>query len=153
MEFSNQKRTKQIKQVFNLICVVLVVMGLIFLWLKMDIALLITALAFAVIVGFAQFANLCYIFFSTENDKVRIRYYQVISLLKKKYDSIEFPHQTLLNFQIERSLGGTDLTIAIRTKQGVAEYPTISLTALSKNQIEQIGQELEEIIRKNRRGI
>ena len=153
MEFSNQIRTKQIKQVFNLICVVLVVMGLIFLWLKMDIALLITALAFAVIVGFAQFANLCYIFFSTENDKVRIRYYQVISLLKKKYDSIEFPHQTLLNFQIERSLGGTDLTIAIRTKQGVAEYPTISLTALSKNQIEQIGQELEEIIRKNRRGI
>ncbi len=153
MEFSNQKRTKKIKLTFNLACVIMVVVGLIFLWLKMDIALIITGVVFAAIVGFTQFANLCYIFFSTENNKVRIRYYQVISLLKKEYDSIEFPQQTLMNFQIEHSLGGTDLTIAIRTKRGIAEYPTISLAGLSKGQIEQIRQELEEIVRKNRRGI
>ena len=131
----------------------MVVIGLVFLWLKMDIALIITGVVFAAIVGLSQFANLCYVFFSTENNKVRIRYYQVISLLKKEYDSIEFPQQTLVNFQIERSLGATDLTIAIRTKRGIAEYPTISLAGLSKSQIEQIRQELEEIVRKNRRGI
>lgn len=153
MEFSNQKRAKKIKRIFNLTCVIMVVVGLIFLWLKMDIALVITGVVFVMIVGFVQFVNLCYVSFSTENNKVSIRYYPFISLLKKEYDSIEFPQQTLTHFQIERSLGGTDLTIAIRTKRGIAEYPTISLAGLSKSQIEQIRQELEEIASKNRRGI
>jgi len=150
MEISNQKRSKNIKRTFNLTGIVIVLVGLIFLWLKNDTAVLITAGVFAVYVGFAQFANLCYVSFSTENGKVSIRYYPVISILKKEYESIEFAQSALVNFQIEKAMGFADLTIAIRTKRGIAEYPSISLAAMSNAETEQISLALSEIMRNNR---
>jgi len=153
MEFSNQKKARVIKRSFNIIGIVIVAIGLILLWLKMDTAVLITAAIFALYVGAAQFANLCYIFFSTENNKVLIRYYPVISFLKKNYESIEFPQDNLLNFKVEKGLGFSDLTIAIRTKRGIAEYPSISLAALSKADVEKIRLALFEVMKKNKLGI
>lgn len=149
MEFSNQHRTKSIKRTFNLIGVVIVIVGLIFLALKLDVAVMITVGVFVVYVGISQFANLCYVFFSTENDKVLIKYYPVISILKKEYDSIEFPQKTLVGFKIEKALGFSDLQIAIKTKRGIAEYPSISLSALSKSEIEKIKSALTEILSKS----
>ena len=153
MEISNQKRSKRIKRIFNISGIAIVLIGLVFLWLKQDTAVLITAGVFAIYVGISQFANLCYINFSTNNGKVLIRYYPIISFMKKGFDSIEFAHQSLVNFQIEKSMGFADLTIAIKTKRGIAEYPSISLAALSKDEIEQIDSALSEIRRNNRKGI
>ncbi|HZL10313.1 MAG TPA: hypothetical protein VFC65_09975 [Prolixibacteraceae bacterium] len=150
MEFSNQTRCKKIKRTFNLTGIIIVLTGLVFLWLKNDVFILIAVGIFAVYVGISVYANLCYVFFSSENGKVRIRYYPVISIVKKEYDSIEFMHQSLVNFQIEKALGFADLDIAIKTKRGIAEYPTISLAALSKSEIEQIRLALTEIMRNNR---
>ena len=147
MEISNQKRSRRIKRTFNLTGIAIVVVGLIFLGLKQDTAVLITAGVFAVYVGIAQFANLCYVYFNSGNNKVLIRYYPVISILKKEYEAIEFAHSSLVNFNIEKAMGFTDLTIAIKTKRGIAEYPTISLAAMSKVEIDQISSELSEIMR------
>lgn len=153
MEISNQKRSKKIKRAFNFSGIAIVLVGLLFLWLKMDAAVLITAGVFALYVGISQFVNLCYISFSTNNGKVSIRYYPIISFMKKGFDSVEFTHQALINFQIEKAMGFADLTIAIKTKRGIAEYPSISLAALSKDEIEQIDSALSEIRRNNRKGI
>jgi hypothetical protein len=150
MEVSNQKRSKRIKQAFNLTGIVIVLVGLIFLWMKLDTFVLITAGVFAVYVGISQFANLCYVNLSTNNGKISIRYYPVISILKKEYESIEFPQQSLLNFKIEKAMGFSDLQIAIKTKRGIAEFPTISLSALSKEEIGQIRFALTEIMKNNR---
>lgn len=150
MEISNQKRSKRIKQAFNTSGIVIVLIGLVFLWLKQDIAVLITAGIFAVYVGITQFANLCYVYFSTQNGRILIRYYPIISIMKKEYESIEFTHQNLLNFQIEKAMGFADLTIAIKTKRGIAEYPSISLAAMSKAEIAQISAAINEIMRNNR---
>ena len=153
MEISNQKRSKKIKQTFNISGIVIVLVGLIFLWLKQDTAVLITAGIFVLYVGISQFANLCHVYFSTENGKVLIRYYPLISIMKKEYDSVEFAHQSLVNFQIEKSMGFADLEIAIKTKRGIAEYPSISLAALNKAEIEQISIALSEIMKNNRKRI
>lgn len=150
MEISNQKRSKRIKQTFNISGIAIVLIGLVFLWLKQDIAVLITAGIFAIYVGITQFANLCYVYFSTQNGRILIRYYPIISIMKKEYESIEFTHQNLLNFQIEKAMGFADLTIAIKTKRGIAEYPSISLAAMSKAEIAQISAALNEIMRNNR---
>lgn len=152
MEISNQKRSKQIKRYFNIIGIVIVLTGLGLLWLKIDVGVMIAVGVFAVYVGISQFANLCYVFFSTENDKVLFKYYPIISFLKKDYGSIEFSHKALVNFRIERSMGFSDIEIAIRTKRGIAEYPMISLSALSKVEIEQIVDALTGIIRNNKKG-
>ena len=153
MEFSNQKRSKRIKRTFNLFGLLIVVAGLIFFWQKMDIALMITIGIFIVYVGISVYANLCFVSFSTNNGKVVIKYYPIISILKKDYEAIEFSHLSLVDFQIEQALGFADLTIAIKTKRGIAEYPTISLAALSKAEIGQIRLALEEIISNNRKGV
>lgn len=109
---------------------------------------MITVGVFIVFVAIAQFTNLCYVYFSTANEKVSIKYYPIISISKKEYESIEFPQKALVGFQIENAMGLTDLQIAIRTKRGIAEYPSISLAALSKAEIELIRTALEVIISK-----
>jgi hypothetical protein len=149
MEFSNQKRSKHIKRLFNFTGIAIVVTGLLFLWLKMDLAVLITAAVFALLIGFSQFAGISYFYFSTMNDKILIRYYPVLSLLKKESNSIEFPKQSLINFQIERSLGFSDLTLVIKTKRGVAEYPSIGMAGLTREEITQIESELAGIRKEN----
>lgn len=150
MEFSNQKRSKQIKRNFNIVGIIIVLVGLGLLWLKNDTGVIITVGVFAVYVGVSVFANLCFIFFSTENEKVLIKYYPIISIFKKDYGSIEFAQKSLVNFQIEKAMGFADLQIAIRTKRGIAEYPSISMAALSKAEIEQISSALLGIIRSNK---
>lgn len=153
MEFSNQNRSKSIRRTFNLIGSVIVLVGLAFLWMKMDLAVLLTAAVFALYIGVMPFANLCYIYFNTRNGKVLVRYYPIISILKKQYESIEFAQSSLINFQIEKSMGFADLTIVIKTSRGIAEYPAISLAALSKAEVEQIRSALLEIMRNNKSGI
>jgi len=153
MEFSNQKRTKKIKRIFNVAGIVIVLIGLIFLWLKMDTYVLVTVGVFAVFVGISIYANLCYISFSTENGRVLLRYYPIISFMKKEYESIEFSQSALVHFQIEKALGFADLDLTIRTKRGIAEYPTISLAGLNNTEIEQIRIALTEIMKKNKAGI
>lgn len=148
MEISNQKRSKQIKRIFNLTGIVIVLVGLGFLWMKIDLGVMITVGVFFVYVAISLFANLCYVYFSTANEKVLIRYYPLFSILKKDYESIEFSQKALVGFQLEKALGFADLQIAIRTKRGIAEYPSISLAALSKAEIEQISSALTDIIKK-----
>lgn len=150
MEFSNQIRTKKIKRTFNIGGIVIVLTGLIFLLLKMDLAVLITAGVFIVYAGVSLYPNLCYVYFSTENEKVVIRFYPIITLLKKDYESIEFAKSALFNFKIESAMGFTDLDIVIRTKRGIAEFPTVSLAALSKAEVEQIRQALLQIMKSNK---
>ena len=150
MEISNQKRSKQIKRSFNITGIVIVLIGLIFLWLKKDTLLIITVCVFVVYVGISQFANLCYVYFSTDNEKILIKYYPIVSILKKEYESIEFSQKSLVGFQIEKAMGFADLQIAIKTKRGIAEYPSISLAALGKAEIEQIKSALTEIISKSK---
>ncbi len=152
MEISNQKRSRLIKRTFNITGIIIVLVGLFFLWLKKDTLVIITVGVFAVYVGASVFANLCYIYFSTANEKILIRYYPIISILKKEFESIEFSQKTLVGFQIEKALGFSDLQIAIKTKRGIAEYPSISLAALSKSEIEQIRSALLEIKRKSEVG-
>lgn len=150
MEFSNQKRSKSIKLIFNITGIIIVLVGLILLWFKLDTYVLITAGVFAVYVGISMYANLCFVSFSTENKKISIKYYPIISLMKKEYESIEFPHHALVGFQIENAMGFADLEIAIKTKKGIAEYPSISLAALNKDEIEKIRFSLDEIIKNNK---
>jgi uncharacterized membrane protein YecN with MAPEG domain len=153
MEISNKKRAGNIKRFFILTGVLAVAAGQFLLWYKYELAVIILAIVFAFFVVVFLSGGFCYIFFSNDNNKVTIRYYPVISLLGRNYNTVEFPQQSLLNFQIEKGLGFSDLTIAIRSQGRVAEYPPISLAALSKAEIEEIRLTLLEIMKKNKSGI
>lgn len=153
MEISNQKRAKSIKRVFIIVGILSVAAGQLLLWYKYELAAIILAIVFAFFAIVFLSGSFCYVSFSTENGKITIRYYPVIAILGKKYNTVEFPHRALVSFQIEKGLGFSDLNIAIRSKRGVAEYPPISLAALSKTEIEQIRQALIEIMKMNMKGV
>lgn len=78
-------------------------------------------------------ADYQFIQFETDNGKVVLRYFKAITFGRKSYHSIEFPQKILQNAHFENSVFGqlSDVTFFVRMQRGIAEYPTISLSALS----------------------
>ena len=79
-----------------------------------------------------QVADYQFIEFSHENNKILLRYYKAVRFGKTEFNAIEFPQNLLHNAVFENSMFGkmSDLTLIIRTRRGIAEYPSVSLTAL-----------------------
>ena len=59
--------------------------------------------------------------------------YAAIRLGGTNYSSIEFPQEMLKNAEFENSMFGkmSDVTFLVKTKRGLAEYPSVSLSAVS----------------------
>ena len=77
-------------------------------------------------------ADYQFIEYSDEGDQILLRYFKAVSFGSKAYHSIEFPKQILQNAHFENSVFGklSDITFIIRTKRGIAEYPSVSLSAV-----------------------
>lgn len=95
-----------------------------------------------------QVADYHYIYFSNANNKILLRYYKAVRFGKGQYNSIEFPQYMLQNAYFENSMAGkmSDLTFVVKTKRGMAEYPSVSLTALSKEERRQMQEALNNIL-------
>jgi hypothetical protein len=150
MEITNQKRSKTILRIFNFTGILVVITCLIFLWLKNDTGLLIGIGVFLGLLAFSQLINFIYLEFRIDKGQVVIRYYPVISIFKKQYQSIEFAQTALHHYKIERMMGFSDLILTIKTRRGIAEYPAISLTAMRKSEVAQINEALLQILNQNR---
>jgi hypothetical protein len=96
-------------------------------------------------------ADYYFIEFRFENGRIRLRYFKAISFGGSAHNEIEFPQQTLKKAVFENSFFGrnTDLTFYIRTKKGIAEYPSVSLTALQKNDRDKLVDLLNSITASN----
>ncbi len=145
MEFSNKKRSKRIKQGFNLYIVILLLVALFFVWKEMDIAALILGGVLILSIVAVQFVNLLYVSYSSEGDKIVIRYYPIITFFGKEYNSVEFKKFAFQNVEVKRTLLFSDLIISVKTKKGIAHYSEISLSALSKKQIADLKEDLENL--------
>lgn len=89
-----------------------------------------------------------YIYFSTDDDKIILRFYPAVKFGRKEYQTIEFPSNLLHDYTIEKSVFGMveDLVLLVRTKRGVAEYPSVSMAALSKSDRQKIKRSLQELL-------
>jgi len=67
-----------------------------------------------------------YFYYNEERNKIIIRYYHSHPYVRK-YKSIEFPKENLLDYDITNSLFGLQrfLTITVASKNGKIEYPPI----------------------------
>lgn len=77
-------------------------------------------------------ADYRFIEYRDDNGKIILRYYKIISFGSKSYHSIEFPQEIIQNAHFEDSVFGklSDITFLVRTKRGIAEYPSVSLSAV-----------------------
>jgi hypothetical protein len=125
-----------LKRLFFLVCLAIVLGALAFFLLDEVLYALVSAVLFALWFLYYQVADYQFIEFSDENEKILLRYYKVIHFGKTNYNSIEFPQHIMYKAQFEDSFFGkmSDLTLIVKTSRGIAEYPTVSLSALSKEQ-------------------
>ena len=93
-------------------------------------------------------ADFQFIEYSDEEKKIILRYFKVVRFGKSEYNSIEFPKQILYNAHFENSIFGklSDVTFIIKTKRGIAEYPSVSLSAVSKEDRKRIQTSVNQIL-------
>jgi hypothetical protein len=134
MTITNKKRTAYIRRLFYMVSVIIAISSLILFMVDLSIYGLVMAGIFALWFLYFQVIDYQYIEFSDDNNKILLRYYKLIRFGKTEFNAIEFPQKILYNVTFENSIFGkmTDLTIVIKTRRGIAGYPPVSLTALSK---------------------
>lgn len=103
---------------------------------------------FSLWLGYFLVADYHFIEFSDDDNKIVLRYYKVLRLFGGEFSAIEFPKNVLHRAYFENSIFGkmADVTLEIKTKRGVAEYPSVSLSALSLVERRKIKTALIEII-------
>ncbi len=147
IEIENKKRSKIIKLIF-LLGSVLALVAAVFVYFEMYKQAVILGGAFMLWLLIFQFADFQYINFTVENKRVTLRYYPVGKFGKKEFSSIEFSFEALHNANVEKTMMGlfSDLVITVKTRRGIAEYPSVSLTALRKEDIHKINHTLQSLL-------
>ncbi|WP_346856668.1 hypothetical protein [uncultured Draconibacterium sp.] len=148
MKITNRKSTARLKRIFFLVSVVIAIAALMLFWFDLTIYALIMIGVFSLWFLFFLVADYQYIEYIDENDKIILRYYKAVGFTQKEFSSIEFPVALLKDAQFENSIFGklSDLTLIVKTKRGVAEYPSISLSAVPYKNRKQIQQSLQSLL-------
>jgi len=148
MVITNKKRVVFYKRLFFLVSLVIALTALALFLLDYTIYGIAAVGAFALWFIFFQVADYQYIEFRHQDQKVTLRYYRAVRFGRTDYSSIEFPQQILYRAYFENSMFGkmSDLTLVVKTKRGIAEYPSVSLTAVSKEDRLKLQDELLTVL-------
>lgn len=86
-----------------------------------------------------------YIYFSDEGDKIILRYFSP-GIFTTKKNSIEINKSFFAGFKITKSFFGIKEKIVLsqKTKRGIANYPAVSITALSQEEKKRITDSLNK---------
>ncbi len=103
---------------------------------------------FRFMVSFFQVADYHFIEYSDSGDKVVLRYYKSIRFGRTSFNSIEFPKRMLYRAYFENSIFGkmSDLTLVVKTRRGIAEYPSVSLSAVPLSDRKMLQERLLQIL-------
>ena len=150
MQISNRKNATKYKRIFFLtsLLLALVILGLFLLDFTM--AGIAGLGVFSLWYLYFHVADYQFIEFSDEGGQVLLRYFKAVSFLSKSYHSIEFPQNILQNAHFEDSVFGklSDVTLIIRTQRGIAEYPSVSLSAVPLEDRKRMKECLYNMLRK-----
>lgn len=149
MRINNKKKIAKLKRVFyagsGIIGILIVSLFLFNLFIPGLIGIGVFGLWFL----YFQVADFQYIEYRDENGKIVFRFYKAVKFGRTEYQAIEFPHTMLKKAWFENSIFGkkSDVTLIVRTKRGLAEYPSVSLTALSLDERNQMEASMNRILK------
>ena len=151
MNINNRQRAIKLKRTFFVVSVLLAVAALILFLLSHTYVALSVIGVFSLWYLYFMIADYQFIDFNTERGMIRLRYYKAVSFGGTTHNEIEFPQQIMKKAVFENSFFGrnTDLTIFVRTQKGIAEYPSVSLTALTKNERDRIADLFNSVAANN----
>lgn len=132
MDLNNKKRATRYKRIFFITSIFIALIALVLFLLDYTYLALACVGVFSLWYLYFHVADYLFIEFSTENNKIILRYFKTVRFGKAAYSSIEFPQHMLRKFYFENSIFGkmSDLTFIVKTKRGIAEYPSVSLAAV-----------------------
>jgi hypothetical protein len=149
MKIDNKKSATRLKRLFYLVSVFIALCALaLFLLLDLTIYGIAVVAVFSLWYLFFHVADYQFIEYSDDNGKILLRYFRVVRFGKGEYNSIEFPQQLLQNAYFEHSVFGkmSDLTFIVKTKRGIAEYPSVSLSAVPRADRKKMQASLNKIL-------
>lgn len=148
MIIDNKEKVKKIKRIFFLVSVIIAIGALALFLLDYTYLALACVGVFSIWYLYFHVADYQFIEFSNDNDKISLRYYKAIRLGGTNYSSIEFPQEMLKHAEFENSMFGkmSDVTFLVKTKRGLAEYPSVSLSAVSVSDRAKIKAALVDIL-------
>jgi hypothetical protein len=148
MRINNKKKVVLIKRIFFLVSVAIAVAAMLFFLFDMLAMALISIGVFSLWYLYFHVADYQFIEFRKENNKIVLRYYKAVSLGNPRFNEIEFPQQMLKKVFFENSIFGklSDITLVVKTKRGVAEYPSVSLSAVNKVDRQKIADSLNDLL-------
>ena len=148
MTIKNSEKVLKIKKIFTMVSMA-IALGITALFLLDHVLVALAGVGvFSIWYLYFHVADYQYIEYSDDDDKIILRYYKMINLGGKTYNSIEFPKYRFKKANFENSFFGklSDLTLVIKTDRGIAEYPTVSLAGLNVEDRESIQESLNSII-------
>jgi len=144
----NSKRIRWIKKGFYLGAVLFALVALAFFFLGEDVYCFISVGVLIVSFLTFQFIDFQYVYFEVDNGKIILKFFPVVKFGRKEYSNIEFPANTLVDYRFEKSVFGLvrDLILVVKTKSGVADYPSVSFAAVNKTERLKVDQALRALL-------
>jgi hypothetical protein len=109
------------------------------------------AAAYVIYVIYISFRNYNYIYYNDETEKLILRYFSP-NIFSEKKNSIEFPKQEFADYKLNSFFMRYREQIILfrKTKKGLANYPPVSITALSISERERLLRSLNELKLRNK---
>lgn len=150
MKITNRKAASKQKRLFSLTSAAIAIVALVLFLLDYTFYGIVSVGVISIWYLYFHVADFQYIEYIDENNKIILRFYKAISFGKQEYSAIEFPQQLLKNAKFENSVFGkmTDLTFSVKTKRGIADYPSVSLSAVPFEDRLRIRESLNKILDK-----
>lgn len=110
---------------------------------------IILASAYLLTIVYSFIREYNYIYYSDEKEKIILRFFSMNIFISKK-SSIEIIRSEMAGYSLKKSFIGLKekLFLYQQTKRGVAKYPGVSITALSKEEKEKLIKSLDRLGRR-----
>lgn len=149
MTINNQNRAAWIKLLYYLSTFLYLASIVLLIYLNIPNLYLVLGSMTALFIGLIVFTlslNFNFIIFQESEEKIILRYYP-LHPFHDNFKSIEIPKKQLSHFDINKKVLGMrpEITLYQQTSKGVAKYPAVSISSLSKKD----QQKMTEALKRN----
>ena len=147
MVFSNKEGVKKLRMILLITGATSLLMMAVLVFFELFTAMVILAASFLVSVMLIALLNFQYVKIAEERNKLVIRYYSIFAF-ERSFETFEFSAAQLRNVVVKKHFFGLkwDITFTIRVQKGLADYPPVSLSAVSFHERKRLVQELRKLI-------
>jgi hypothetical protein len=147
MVYSNNNNVKKLKSWLMITGLLILIAMTVLIFIEKFVALAILAGIFLLGLIIVAILNFQYIRIMEEKNKLTLRYYSIFSL-DRTYKAIEIPIEHLRKVEVFKLLFGLkwDLQFTVRIRQGIADYPPVSLSAIPIKDRKKIVEQLKLLV-------